>query len=249
MARFAHRLICLAFGTVISLLATVPAYASGTETGTDPSLICDAAAMLAARETGVPLSVLKAISLTETGRKRAGKMRPWPWTVNMEGKGVWFDSPDELTTYVETHHARGARSYDVGCFQLNYKWHGQNFTSLQEMMEPRANALYAARFLQDLYAEKGNWNDAAGAYHSRTKKYADRYKKRFDQYRSTLLHEDTAPPTLPAGPLNRLIAGARVNTYPLLVNQNAARTHGSLVALPSAGAGALFTASARPLGG
>jgi soluble lytic murein transglycosylase-like protein len=66
------------------------------------------------------------------------------------------------------NHARGARSYDVGCFQINYRWHGQHFASLDQMFDPDANAAYAARFLSELYAEFGDWSRAAGAYHSRT---------------------------------------------------------------------------------
>ena len=113
----------------------------------DPSQICDAAARTASAQTGVPLTVLQAISLTETGRKSNGRIRPWPWTVNMEGKGVWFDGPDEAKAYAFRNYKRGARSFDLGCFQLNFKWHGHAFASIEEMFDPEANALYAANFL------------------------------------------------------------------------------------------------------
>ena len=64
--------------------------------------------------------------------------------------------------------AAGRRSFDVGCFQINYHWHGHNFPSLEAMFDPDTGADYAARFLQSLYAERGNWSAAAGAYHSQT---------------------------------------------------------------------------------
>ena len=121
----------------------------------DDSLVCDRISQIASQQTGVPISVLKAISLTETGRKRGAEFRPWPWTVNMEGKGVWFDNEDDARSFVYKHFKRGARSFDVGCFQINYKWHHQNFNSLDEMFDPLINGLYAARFLTDLYREKG----------------------------------------------------------------------------------------------
>ncbi|MEZ5715418.1 MAG: transglycosylase SLT domain-containing protein [Paracoccaceae bacterium] len=148
-----------------------------------PEQVCDHVAQVASQQTGVPLSVLQAITRTETGRKKGGRFTPWPWTVNMEGKGVWFDTLDEARSYVFREFKRGARSFDVGCFQLNYKWHHQGFTSIDQMFDPQANALYAAEFLKDLYAEKGNWSDAAGAYHSRTPKYANRYKAIFEKHR------------------------------------------------------------------
>lgn len=222
----------LAFLFPLLFLIATPALSAS-----DLSLICDRAAAHAARETGVPLSVLQAISLTETGRKRDGKMRPWPWTVNMEGKGVWFDTEDEARAYVYKNYKRGARSFDVGCFQINYKWHGQNFASIEEMFEPIPNALYAAKFLLELYDEKGSWGAAAGAYHSRTPKYATRYEKRFKAYRAALIGNDTNPPLAlavanvtptPASVPQPVI---RVNLYPLLQNNGDLRTLGSLVPL------------------
>lgn len=172
----------LRFAAVPCILCiTTPAAAA-----TDLPAICEAAAAEASQVSGVPLPVLMAISLNETGRKSQGRLRPWPWTVNMEGKGEWFDTPDEALAYVYKEFKRGARSFDVGCFQINYKWHNQHFTSIEQMFDPRANALYAARFLTELYAEKGSWTKAAGAYHSRTPENADRYAARFDTFRAKI---------------------------------------------------------------
>lgn len=191
----------------------------------DPSQICDQVAYLAAEKTGVPLSVLKAISLTETGRKQGGRFRPWPWTINMEGKGHWFDSRDEARAYVDKEFARGARSFDIGCFQINYKWHGEEFSSIEEMFDPVANALYAARLLGQLHAETGSWGKAAGAYHSRTPAFAERYQARFERLRAPLLAEDgEGIPEIPdivlaANGLDdaeTLPPAARINRYPLL---------------------------------
>lgn len=200
----------------------------------DLSQICDQAAAYAARQTGVPISVLQAISLNETGRKRGGTMRPWPWTVNMEGKGVWFDSEDDARAYVYQNYKRGARSFDVGCFQINYKWHGQAFASIEEMFDPIPNALYAANFLLELYREKGNWGGAAGAYHSRTPKYAEKYEARFNRIRSKLLGNDSAPPTdiqLVSAVPPSVQPVIRINRYPLLQEDGNTRTLGSLVPL------------------
>tara|TARA_R110002020_G_scaffold22372_52_gene75559 strand:+ start:4358 stop:4939 length:582 start_codon:yes stop_codon:yes gene_type:complete len=140
---------------------------------------------------------MQAITRTETGRPGGNGLAPWPWTVNMEGVGKWFDTRDEARAYVFKHYKRGARSFDVGCFQINFKWHGQAFTSIDQMFDPAANADYAARFLNDLYQELGNWQAAAGAYHSRTPKYAQRYSKRFDRIRSGLSGGVTVAAALP----------------------------------------------------
>ena len=141
--------------------------------------LCDRAAARAARDSGVPLDVLRAITRTETGRSGL----PWPWTVNLEGLGQWFETRQDALDHVEAAHARGARRFDVGCFQINYRWHGAAFRSLDEMFDPDRNGAYAAQFLAQLYAETGDWARAAGAYHSRTPEFAERYAARFEGIR------------------------------------------------------------------
>ena len=176
----------------VVLLVCAPIAANGKQ---NPALsaLCYRAIDAVSERTGVPRNVMLAISLTETGRKMQGEMRPWPWTVNMEGKGEWFDTRDAALAYVKRHFARGARSFDVGCFQINYKWHHQHFSSIEAMFDPMINTTYAARFLSELYAEKGSWPAAAGAYHSRTPKYANRYAKRFTRYVARLGGDTSSP--------------------------------------------------------
>lgn len=203
--------------------------------------MCDLVAHQAAQESGVPISVMKAITRTETGRNQGGQLSPWPWTVNMEGAGHWFDSRAEAQAYVAKHHARGARSYDVGCFQINYRWHGEHFTSVEAMFDPLTNARYAARFLSELFSETGDWSAAAGAYHSRTPKFANRYRTRFDRIRHRLTSSDDPTPTPRVAVVEQASKVTRqmprVNLYPLLQQGTKAGGLGSLV--PS-------TATSRP---
>lgn len=229
-------------------------------------LLCEQAAARASAASGVPLSVLRAISLTETGRTRQGSFKPWPWTVNMEGKGTWFDSFEEARDYVLHHHARGARSYDVGCFQINYRWHGQHFASPEQMFDPDANAAYAARFLRELFTEFGDWSRAAGAYHSRTPYFAGKYRERFDRIRGRIMVAEgeelpvtvaaaTPPLQQPAAdPPQPQMAAApepveiRDNRFPLLMATGADRGLSSLVPLEIiADARLIDTSTVRPL--
>ncbi|MBE1285499.1 MAG: transglycosylase SLT domain-containing protein [Rhodobacteraceae bacterium] len=152
---------------------------------------CDIAAVHAGRMHNVPLDVLRAVTRVETGRTAGTPdLQPWPWTVNMEGAGHWFDSRDEAKSFVFKHFKRGARSFDVGCFQINYKWHGHAFVSFDDMFDPQKNAAYAALFLKSLHQEFGNWRDAVGAFHSRSPQYADIYTARFDRIYSSLQPEE-----------------------------------------------------------
>lgn len=150
--------------------------------------ICEWAVQKVSQETGVPADILAALTLTETGRRVDGVVRPWAWSANAEGEGSWFDDPESAITFAQSRVDQGRPNVDIGCFQLNYRWHGQNFTSVRQMFDPLENARYAARFVSELYTEFGDWRVAAGAFHSRTPQYANRYLARFDTLRA--LHKD-----------------------------------------------------------
>lgn len=215
-------------GTVLICLAGL----FGTPAVARPGLTCDRAAAQVAREFDVPLDVLRAVTRTETGRGRNGTLQPWPWTVNMEGAGHWFDTEDAARAFVFKHFKSGARSFDVGCFQINYKWHGRAFQSIEEMFDPVKNARYAAQFLSKLHDELGTWREAAGAYHSRTPKFAKIYKARFDS-----IHSQLAPVAVTAKPA---AAPQRANTFPLLTGAAASGRRGSLVPLGGTARRSLF---------
>ncbi|MFQ5624551.1 MAG: transglycosylase SLT domain-containing protein [Paracoccaceae bacterium] len=179
-ARITGRTAQLALTVVWTLLFTGIAGGAG-QPGAGPDGICEASSDRAARRVGVPENVLRAISLTETGRRRRGRTEAWPWTVNMQGEGRWFETRAAALAYTKRGFDAGARSFDVGCFQINYRWHGGAFPSIDAMFDPDTNAVYAARFLSGLFAETGSWSAAAGAYHSRTAELAARYRSRFDR--------------------------------------------------------------------
>ena len=75
--------------------------------------------------------------------------------------------------------ARGMRSIDVGCAQVNLMHHPAAFASLEQAFDPAANADYAGRFLKELRdtTAGGNWMTAAGHYHSQTPELAEPYRQ------------------------------------------------------------------------
>lgn len=183
---------------------------------TDPASLCEQAALNAASATGVPLDVLRTIALAESGRSDGGTQRPWPWTVNFGGQGFWYADRAEAELAVDERRALGATNIDIGCFQINHRWHGEAFSGTSAMFDPEENALYAAQFLARLFDETGNWPDAAVAFHSRTPEHADRYRAKLAELSDTLT----------AGP--ERIAAPRINRFPLLVGGTAGSL-GSLV--------------------
>lgn len=152
-----------------------------------PAVICEQAAIHVAAETGVPVDILGPLTLTETGRALGGSLRPWAWAVNAAGEGTWFEDAPQAMHFARSRIDSGHENIDIGCFQINYRWHGENFSSLSEMFDPLTNTRYAARFLQQLYQETGDWRQAAGAFHSRRPADANRYLARFDQLRTAFI--------------------------------------------------------------
>lgn len=103
----------------------------------------------------------------ETGLKQGDKgVRAWPWTLNVQGQGYYFPTRAAALKKLREVLASGVRNVDIGCMQINYRWHGENFASIEEMMSPEANAEYAARFLTRLKDRHGSWEEATRNYHS-----------------------------------------------------------------------------------
>lgn len=206
------------------------ALCSGPAVASEPSDICRESARTAAAQAGVPEEVLLAITLTETGRTIGGRLQPWPWTVNADGEGHWFPDRDTAIRFADNLLRNGQPSFDVGCFQINYRWHGDSFGSAAAMFEPATNALYAARFLAGLARDRDGWSSAAGAYHSRTPALAARYRARFD---SILADIGTRPTQGEPGPERAAPPASATPGYehPLLRARDAPRTPGSLVPL------------------
>lgn len=124
--------------------------------------ICEREMAAAANAEDVPLGVLYAVALTETGRK--GRLHPY--ALNIEGKPVFASSPQQALA--EFHRARkaGKRLIDLGCMQVNHHYHGAEFASAAAMLDPAANVRYAARFLRELHKREGSWSMAVARYHA-----------------------------------------------------------------------------------
>ncbi len=132
----------------------------------------------AEREKGIPVHLLRSIALAESGRWDASSSRTvaWPWTINAEGVGHFFPSKAAAIAFVRKLQARGVRSIDIGCMQINQVWHAGAFASLEEAFEPERNVAYAARHLAELKDDRKTWTEAVGYYHSATPELGQRYR-------------------------------------------------------------------------
>lgn len=154
------------------------------------SSVCSAAAKQAGLEYGVGFDLLQTIAVVESGKWDSLQNRyvAWPWTVNIEGKGHYYANKEEAVKAIKEAQARNARSIDVGCMQINLKYHGKEFSSLEDMLDPVKNVRYSAKYLRSLYSANGrDWKKAAKRYHSGNDKageiYTQRLENRFETYR------------------------------------------------------------------
>ncbi len=128
---------------------------------------CESAGAAGEQAMGLPADLLVAVGRVESGRRGAdGRVAPWPWSVNAAGEGHYLASAAEAVALVQSLQARGVRSIDVGCFQVNLLFHPDAFATLAAAFDPAANALAAARFLHALHDATQDWDAAVGRYHS-----------------------------------------------------------------------------------
>jgi soluble lytic murein transglycosylase-like protein len=126
------------------------------------SLACEREMARAAALHGVPLNVLYSVGLTETGRR--GELSPYD--MNIDGQPVHSTSLAQAVARFAEAKSRGAKLIDIGCMQINQRFHGPDFRSLSEMFDPARNVEYAATFLKALKAQEGSWTLAVARYNA-----------------------------------------------------------------------------------
>lgn len=127
----------------------------------------------------IPLDTLHSISLRESGKPHSKhNIRiVWPWTVNVEGQGYYFNTKKEAVRFVKKQLLSGKESIDIGCMQVNLYHHPNAFKTLEHAFDPMINVAYGASFLRSKYDQSGNWGHAIGQYHSATPELGTNYKK------------------------------------------------------------------------
>ena len=124
--------------------------------------VCEREMTRAAARFDVPLGVLYAVGMTETGRK--GSLQPY--AMNIEGRSHFAESAGDAMREFAAARSRGAKLIDLGCMQINHHYHREKFDSLEAMLDPAKNVDYAARFLSELREREGNWTMAVARYHA-----------------------------------------------------------------------------------
>ena len=187
---------------------------------TSPWQMCRQAANAAGRTANIPDHLMAAIARVESGRADGvGGVAPWPWSVNAEGVDHVYESKSEAVAAVAAMQARGMRSIDIGCMQVNLLHHPTAFASLDQGFDPAANTAYAARFLNELFAQSGSWQRATAMYHSATPELGNPYQRKVE----AILPDEQRRGDPAAGPSPSLLAMAGGSAGAIMLSNNPQR--------------------------
>jgi len=150
-------------GGVCALLGALAFLVGISSASAGPSSnVCEREMLRAARTNDVPVAVLYAVALTETGQRGALHA----YAMNVAGRPVFNPGLADALGAFESARQSGVKLIDIGCMQINHHFHGRNFASVEEMFDPVRNVDYAARFLSRLHRTEGSWTAAVARYHA-----------------------------------------------------------------------------------
>lgn len=169
----------LGFGLpLIAAVSSPPARAQDPEVSTD--LQCLRYLQSYERGYQIPAGLLTAISLAEAGRRMSegAPLVAWPWTINVGGQGRFFDTKEQAVAETRKLMDAGQKSIDIGCMQINLRYHPNAFHNIEDAFEPSLNVAYGAQFLSSLHQLQGSWAKAVERYHSSEDGKREEYRDR-----------------------------------------------------------------------
>ena len=134
-----------------------------------------------AEERGIPPSLLYAVALTESAKKVGSPtvVRPWPWTLNIAGRGFFFNSRLAAWKVLTACLEQGKRSVDIGLMQVNWRYHEASLGTPWQALDPYRNLRVGAGILKDCYTTRLDWWASVGCYHAPANpERASRYRRR-----------------------------------------------------------------------
>lgn len=176
------RIVCAALVLVSAGGATAAAHDSEPAAHDERSvwLLCHQTATRMEHQFRLPPQLLSAIALAESGRwdRDRGETYAWPWTVVAQGRAHYLPTRQRAIELIHKLRARGVRNIDVGCMQVNLRYHGAAFRSVDEAIDPKTNVAYAATFLRRLHMRTQSWSESVGLYHSANSERGDPYRNK-----------------------------------------------------------------------
>lgn len=121
----------------------------------------------AANRHGVPPEILYMVAQQESNTKLNIGFYPWPWTLNIAGKGSYYATRQEACVAAERAvREKGEKSVDIGLTQQNWGYIGKkHYGSPCDALNPYDNLNNGALELSLCFEKRGDWIEAAGCYH------------------------------------------------------------------------------------
>ena len=132
---------------------------------------------------GIPADIFYAVALAESGRHLGDERpaRPWPWTLNIHGEGVYFSDRRSAWHAIVAAIGKQWTSVDIGLMQVNWRYHQHRLLDPWRALDPHVNLQVAAEILKRCQQRLSDWWDSVGCYHSpanaeRAKRYQERVR-------------------------------------------------------------------------
>lgn len=135
----------------------------------------------AARSVGLDPTLLYAVALAESAYSASpGKVAPS--CLAIRGNKPYYPQTKQEAIGILDRILPLRKSVDIGCMQINWKWHGDRFDSPEQLLDPVTNINAAATILKDAINSVPNEQTALGIgrYHHWDVSTAEGYQRASD---------------------------------------------------------------------
>lgn len=129
---------------------------------------------------GVPYMLLYAVAIAESNNPEDPSFKPWPWTLNVNGHGMYFDTKKDAVVALTRELAKGTRNIDICAGQINYRYNHHLIPDINKALDLKPCLTAATEVLNrelrhcKMILRKSNWWCAVERYHSPGKSDAQR---------------------------------------------------------------------------
>ena len=162
---------------IIALLIVVTSVTSHAEEAVPPAY------RRIASQHEIPVGLFYALALAESGKmiESVNRRRPWPWTLNIAGNGLYFNNRWQAWRALDQSLRAGQDSVDIGLMQVNWHFHRARLGNTWLALDPTHNLNVGADILKDCYEKRRDWWASVGCYHApsdqaRAKRYRARVR-------------------------------------------------------------------------
>lgn len=106
--------------------------------------------------------LLYSISLIASSKTVNGGVMPWPYTLTINGKRIYYESEGEAKKVLRETLSGGEKNIAVGLMQVNLAYY--RYGRPEMLLDPFFNIAEGARLLKDAIASTENYHEGIGRY-------------------------------------------------------------------------------------